>query len=194
MGTDDIKMTRMAPVVAISSSKKRIAIADWNEIKVWSIIPDAFFKKEYGSRLPDPGDNNKMLKGCLKPWKSEQADTSGSDESYTTRCGHGCYHVYVRVQRTKTGPQRNDKRIVALEPIELPNRGVVYSMEFAEDDTLWAWTDKGLVKWHWGGGRDGKRQVMILPKAEHDKMRKSVTCFIEQSQCHSTLEASGAVD
>ncbi|KAF2426284.1 hypothetical protein EJ08DRAFT_377351 [Tothia fuscella] len=140
IGIENPKVTQLSPPLAFSPKKSRIAIADWDQIRVWSIYPDAFFKKGRGSRIPRPRDRTANLKGCFKPLKSEEADTT-DDKAYTARCGHGYYHSYVCIKPDKYVQNQRDRRIVALEPVELPRRGVVYSMGFDGENSLWAWTD-----------------------------------------------------
>jgi hypothetical protein len=150
LGTELPSTSPLGNIVSISRKKNRIAIADWDVVKIWSINPAAFCDKKVGSRTAKGDDRHKShLKFPFKPLKSEEAE--GKDDlAYTTRSGHGYHHSYVRMGE--------ERRIVALHPVELPPLGVVYTMEFMNEDTLWAWTDRGLVKWYWGIGRNGLRE------------------------------------
>jgi hypothetical protein len=157
MGTDLPSSSPLKRIVAISKCKKRIAIADWDAVKLYSIEPDAFFTKETGS-LP-LGNSSTGVANCYKPFKSEEPAVD--DEAYTIRTAHGYYHSYLRIKG-------HQKRLVALEPTELPSRGVVYSMEFHGDSELWAFTDSGFVKWYWGAGRSAMREQRNLVPVHPD--------------------------
>jgi hypothetical protein len=154
LGTDCPSTSPLGSIVAISRKKNRIAIADWDVVKIWSINTAAFCDKKVGSRNAKGIDCDKRhLRFPFKPLRSEEAE--GTDDlAYTTRCGHGYHHSYVRMGE--------ERRIVALHPVELPRLGVVYSMEFMNEDMLWAWTDRGLVSWYWGSGREALREERDL--------------------------------
>lgn len=158
IGTEIRSTSPLGSVSAVSSKNTRVAIADWDCVRIWSVQPSAFLHKNVGSR-PAQQDADKRAKGCFKPLKVEEADGL-SDMAYTSRCGHGYYHSYIKVKGKK------ERRIVALQPTELPRQGVVYSMQFMSDDRLWAWTDRGLVSWNWGPGRSGERSEDMLPMVE----------------------------
>jgi hypothetical protein len=154
LGTEHPSTSPLGSIVAISMKKNRIAIADWDSVKIWSLNPAAFCDKNVGSRAARSDDDDKRhLKFPFRPLRSEEAEGS-DDPAYTTRSGHGYYHSYVRMGK--------ERRIAALLPVELPRLGVVYSMEFMNEDTLWAWTDHGLVKWYWGVGREALREEREL--------------------------------
>ena len=151
IGTDSPSTSPLKRIIAISKCKRRIAIADWDVVKLYSIEPDAFFHKTKGSL--SPGTSSTVATNWYKAFKSEEP--APDDEAYTIRTAHGYYHSYLRIKG-------HQKRLVALEPTELPNRGVVYSMEFQSDSELWAFTDSGLVKWYWGAGRTATRMGRFL--------------------------------
>lgn len=157
LGTDSPSTSPLKRIVAVSKCKKRIAIADWDVVKIYAIDPDAFFIKEKGSL--SPGTSSTGLANCYKAFKSEEP--IADDEAYTIRTAHGYYHSYLRIKG-------HQKRLVALEPTELPRRGVVYSMEFQGDSELWASTDSGLVKWYWGVGRTATRERRLLSPVHPD--------------------------
>jgi hypothetical protein len=163
LGTEKPSTSPLGRIAAISQKKNRIAIADWDVVRIWSINTAAFCDKKVGSRPRKDGDCDKTthLKFPFKPMKSEEAENT-DDLAYTVRCGHGYYHSYVRIGK--------NKRIVALHPVELPNCGVVYSMEFMNESSLWAWTDRGLVKWYWGESREALREERVLRMMDHQGM------------------------
>jgi hypothetical protein len=155
LGTEFPSTSPLGSIVAISRKKNRIAIADWDVVKIWSINSAAFCDKKVGSRIAEGSDGDKRhLRFPFKPLKSEEAEDTDDDLAYTTRCGHGYHHSYVRMGK--------ERRIVALHPVELPRLGVVYSMEFMNEHSLWAWTDRGLVSWYWGRGRRALREEKDL--------------------------------
>ena len=51
------------------------------------------------------------------------------------------------------------KRQGRLRPIMLPRQGVVHTMKWTDDNTLYALTDRGLVRWYIGPGASGKRDI-----------------------------------
>lgn len=157
MGTDSPSTSPLKRIVAVSKCKRRIAIADWNVVKIFAIEPDAFFNKEKGS-LPS-GTSSTGVANCYRAFKSEEPAVG--DEGYVTRTAHGYHHSYLRIKG-------HQKRLVALEPTELPSRGVVYSMEFQSDSEMWALTDSGLVKWFWGVGRTSMRERRLLSPVHPD--------------------------
>ncbi|KAF2144929.1 uncharacterized protein K452DRAFT_132538 [Aplosporella prunicola CBS 121167] len=79
-----------------------------------------------------------------------------------------------------TNNQRNTNNddssnsIVCLEPVELPRQGVVFSLSFGGEDNsgisatassenvLWAWTDRGAVRWSFRPGCRGERDTEKL--------------------------------
>jgi hypothetical protein len=54
------------------------------------------------------------------------------------------------------------RECVDLQPVELPSAGVVYGLEFRDEDELWGWTEEGLVRWDFGVMARGERGVSIL--------------------------------
>lgn len=155
LGTDSSSTSPLKQIIAMSKCKRRIAIADWDIVKIYAIEPDVFFLREEGSLEPGTCSSGK-----IKSYKSCSAEEPATDdEAYTIRTAHGYYHSYLRLKG-------HQKRLVALEPTELPRQGVVYSMEFQGDNELWALTDHGLVKWYWGFGRTANRERRILRPVE----------------------------
>lgn len=154
IGLDSPSTSPLKRIVAVSKCKRRIAVADWTVVRLYAIEPDAFFYKARGSLKP--GTSSTCVANSYKAFKAEEP--ANDDEAYTTRTAHGYYHSYLRIQG-------HNKRLVALEPTELPSRGVVYSMEFQGDSELWALTDTGLVKWYWGEGRTANRERRFLGPA-----------------------------
>lgn len=149
-GLDSPSTSPLKRIVVVSKCKRRIAIADWDVVRLYSIDPDAFFYKEKGSLRP--GTSSTCVANSYKAFKAEEP--ADDDEAYTSRTAHGYYHSYLRIQGSR-------KRLVALDPTQLPSRGVVYSMEFQGDSELWAFTDAGLVKWYWGEGRTANKETRL---------------------------------
>jgi hypothetical protein len=52
--------------------------------------------------------------------------------------------------------------MVELQPAHLPEVGVVFDLAFREEDELWAWTEKGLVRWRFGVWSNRRRDITIL--------------------------------
>lgn len=155
MGLERTLPSPLGRIFAISHKKTRIAIANWDIVKIWSIHPTAFLDKKVGCLVPEDGLDN--IPKFWKPLKSEEA--SGPDDTaYTARCGHGYYRSYVQIKAKK------QRRIVAIEPVELPKMGVVYKLDLVDENRLLAWTDRGIVSWYWGAGRNGERIEQVLHK------------------------------
>jgi hypothetical protein len=143
-------------VIAHTPNFKRLAIATWDRVQLFSIDHEAFLDSRKGSlsaESVDPASYTQHKKHKFRNFKSEE--WVKDDHAYTLRTGQGYYGSYIRLPDGKT-------RIVALQPIELPRMGVVYRMKFTQDDMLWAWSDRGLVKWYWGPGRRGRRETVEL--------------------------------
>ncbi|QDS75415.1 hypothetical protein FKW77_003247 [Venturia effusa] len=155
IGLDSPSTSPLKRIVALSKCNRRIAVADWNVVKLYSLEPNAFFDRTSGSLTP--GTTSRCIANTYKAFKAEEA--ADDDEAYTIRTAHGYYHSFLRIQG-------HQKRLVALEPTHLPSRGVVYELEFQGDSELWAITDIGLVKWYWGEGRTGNRETRVLRPAQ----------------------------
>ncbi|KAE9987569.1 hypothetical protein EG328_002210 [Venturia inaequalis] len=156
-GLDSPSTSPLKRIVVVSKCKRRIAIADWDIVRLYAIEPDAFFYKEKGSLAP--GTSSTCVANSYKAFRAEEP--VHDDEAYTTRTAHGYYHSYLRIKGHR-------KRLVGLDPVQLPRQGVVYTMEFQGDSELWAFTDKGLVKWYWGEGRTANRETRVLGPAVLD--------------------------
>jgi hypothetical protein len=61
------------------------------------------------------------------------------DHAYVESCGHVFY-----------ANEPVEEEMVVLLPLRLPERGVVFDLQFIGEDELWAWTDEGLVRWYFG--------------------------------------------
>jgi hypothetical protein len=150
----------MKRVIALSPDKEWIAIADWDGVKLWGIHTQAFLKQEEGSlpREPEPVSNGTVLPTYAgKQNKALQREFHAlDDKAYTTNCAQGYFHDHIRIKGTA------GQRIVGIRPIELPSRGVVYSLAFAKRNILWAWTERGLVKWAWNKKRGGVREEIAF--------------------------------
>lgn len=77
--------------------------------------------------------------------------TVPGDHAYVEGCGWRYY---------QSG--RREIEMVVLEPVELPECGVVFKLEFRREDELWAWTERGLVRWRFGVWAEGRREVVVL--------------------------------
>ncbi|KAF1986998.1 hypothetical protein K402DRAFT_60908 [Aulographum hederae CBS 113979] len=134
-------------VYAVSPDSTRVVVAAWDEIYLWPIEPDAFLRKECGT-----GPNSKTrVANALKRKRTEDPvpkKVEDPDNEYLKDCGRPYYR--------DLDPETN---LPAIEPIRLPNEPgwVVYKMQFYTDNTLWAFTSAGLVKWHWGPGAAASR-------------------------------------
>jgi hypothetical protein len=73
------------------------------------------------------------------------------DYAYLEGCGYQYYQSNALEQE-----------MVDLQPIELPEVGVVFELAFRKEDELWAWTDRGLVKWKFGAWASGYRDASTL--------------------------------
>lgn len=140
--------------IAVSPDGNWIAMSGWNRVKIWGISSDAFLSAKYGSLDAQLG----------KTWLTKQNKALNhefsiiDDKAYTTNCGQGYFHDHIRIKGA------DKKRIVGIRPIELPSRGVVFSMAWAKKNILWAWTDQGLVKWAWNKKRTGLREEAPLDR------------------------------
>ncbi|TLD37382.1 F-box domain cyclin-like protein [Venturia nashicola] len=163
IGLDSPSTSPLKRIVVVSKCKRRIAIADWDIVRLYAIEPDAFLDKKKGSLIS--GTSSTCVANSYKAFKAEES--APADEAYTSRAAHGYYHSYLRIQGHR-------KRLVGLDPVQLPSRGVVYTMEFQGDSELWAFTDKGLVKWYWGEGRSANRETRVLGPADLNHLDMSV--------------------
>jgi len=84
--------------------------------------------------------------------RSADPDTDPDDHAYTTKCGHYFYRRFDN--------ENND--LVAIEPVELAETGVVHSLVFDSEESLWSLTDLGLIHWDFGKGRDGRRDSVPM--------------------------------
>ena len=164
LGSDYTLASPMGRIIALSPDKEWVAIAHWDSIKLWGIHTPAFFSPTVGSLLPNALQPSPLYGGSgLFTWREKQNRARKQelsvpdDKAYTTNCAQGYFHDHIRVK----GEEK--QRIVGIRPIELPRRGVVFSMAFSKHNTLWAWTDAGLVKWAWGSKRSGVRGCVPLP-------------------------------
>lgn len=161
LGSDQTTTLPMGRIIALSPDREWIAIANWDSVKLWGIHTEAFFSPETGS-LPAAALDPPPAGTQAESWVSKQNKglrhefNVVDDKAYTTNCAQGYFHDHIRVK----GNER--KRIVGIQPIELPSRGVVFSMAFAKKNILWAWTDQGLVKWAWNSKRGGVREEIPL--------------------------------
>ena len=164
LGSDYKVQSPMGRIIALSSNKEWIAIAHWDRVLLWGIHTKAFFFPSKGS-LPE-GGHFTLQDGWIvtdkwtdKQNKARRQEWAASDDkAYSTNCAQGYFHDHIRIK----GDENERQRIVGIRPIELPSRGVVFSMAFAKHNCLWAWTDRGLVKWAWNRKRKGVREDVPL--------------------------------
>ena len=135
-------------VIAISSSHKRVAIATWDRVQLFSIEPNAFLDAEKGSLRLGRRRTKKIKRQSFQFVNLTCEFSDEDDHTYSINCAQGYYHQYTHFWH---------RRIVALLPITLPSNGVVHKLHFTDNKTLWGWTDRGLTRWYWGPGRKGKR-------------------------------------
>jgi hypothetical protein len=170
LGSDQGTSSPLSLMIAISPDRDWIAIAEWDKIKLWGLHTKAFLDPDYGS-LP-PASKVATSTG-ITTWKDKQNRalrrefSTIDDKAYTTNCGQGYFHDHIRIK----GETR--QHIVGIEPIELPSRGVVFSMAFAKRNILWAWTERGLVKWVWNRKRSGVREEVVLARVPDDLWGRS---------------------
>lgn len=117
--------------VAISPRSRRIALAAWRTLRIYSIEPLAFLNSSYAAQ-------DHFLK-------------YPSDYAYTEECG---YNYYKNNAIGTTG--------VVLEPVDIPSSGVIYGIQWRNEDELWAWTDEGVCKWNLGVWTNGRRGISEL--------------------------------
>jgi hypothetical protein len=86
----------------------------------------------------------------LRPRGSEY-DGFEDDYAYIEQCGWEHYDCNQILDG-----------MVVLQPVQLPEAGVVFGLEFRGENELWGWTEKGLVRWNFGAWADGKRDVSLL--------------------------------
>ncbi|KAF2803737.1 uncharacterized protein BDZ99DRAFT_526214 [Mytilinidion resinicola] len=89
-------------------------------------------------------------KAFLDPGTLPEGPIPG-DYAYLEGCGYRYY---------QSNPL--DQEMVELHPVELPEAGVVFELAFRDEDELWAWTDRGLVKWKFGPRACGGRNTAML--------------------------------
>ncbi|OJD39963.1 f-box domain cyclin-like protein [Diplodia corticola] len=108
---------------------------------------------------------------------TSSADTSASNFSnddgldldewpWVDRCGWDYYSCYPRRElgglkafSDKGQNLPEECQVVSLQPVELPSQGVVLALAFNGEDNLWAWTDRGPLRWNFGGDCDSKRET-----------------------------------
>jgi hypothetical protein len=73
------------------------------------------------------------------------------DYAYIEGCGWQYY-----------SSNRFEKECVVLEPVKLESKGVVFGLEWRNEDELWGWTDGGVVRWRMGVGAKGRKGEGML--------------------------------
>jgi len=138
-------------VVATSQLGTRIAIAAWDDVFLYAIEPYAFLDSNKGSGARTKKGLKGSLDDLIKSGRIRLKRPGEEDHAYMRKCGQPYYQEVDGC----TG-------LPVIKPTKLPSAGVVYAMEFVGEHHLWAWTDKGLVKWYWGPGRQGAREEYAL--------------------------------
>lgn len=167
----------LGQVLAILPQGNRIAIASWDRVQVWTFEPDAFYMQVENhigfekACLKTSGikrlDRFVERFGATKILSSGTSDTDTPDldeVDWLRNCGfdfYGCYRP-KRIPIWEHGPDhefygKTHQKIVRLKPVGLPRCGVVHSLKFLNDETLWGWTDHGPVCWHLGDDMSGRR-------------------------------------
>jgi hypothetical protein len=130
--------------IAVSPGANRIAIAHWKTVKVWALDPDVLLN-------PIPFD---LIHGQEGLVPGDYLHSEGRGWEYYA-CGE------------------YEEGLVVLEPVELPMCGVVYDLEFTDEDELWGHCDGELVRWSFGARARAKTVVKDLETetemGEHDE-------------------------
>ncbi|KAL1389656.1 hypothetical protein HDK64DRAFT_96201 [Phyllosticta capitalensis] len=177
----------LGQVLAILPQGNRIAIASWDRVQVWTFEPDAFYmqvenhigfekaclKTSGIKRLDRMVERFGATKTLIDEGFADASDLPGNPDTDTPEldevdwlrnCGfdfYGCYRP-KRIPIWEHGPDhefygKTHQKIVRLKPVGLPRCGVVHSLKFLNDETLWGWTDHGPVCWHLGDDMSGRR-------------------------------------
>lgn len=126
--------------IAISPRKLRIALAAWRTVRIYSIDPLAFLspKYSYGSA-------------------ETHSRYNAHDFAFVERCGWSYYSNAVR-----------ENGCVVLEPVDLPSTGVIYAMDWTDENELWALTNEGICKWDIGVHAKGQKSNSELTPDDSD--------------------------
>jgi len=148
MDVDVEPLVSAGNVVAVSSSRRRIAVATWRRVQIFSIEAEAFLEASVGSLKMKKGKTKRIKRTSAQYANLSCEFSDDGDHTYSRNCGQGFYHEYT---------QLFGRQIVAIHGVQVRQSGVVHKLHFVDDETLWGWTDVGLAKWYWGQGRSGKR-------------------------------------
>lgn len=125
-------------------------------------------------------DSTDSIDSTVSTEPSNSPDTSGpsdDDDSLSSssvgdpnvgnwlcRCGWDYYSCGGRKQLTDDEHNMFAPfdEIVKIQPVSLPRCGIVHSLKFAEEDVLWAWTDRGPVCWRLGQDVSGRRRTKFM--------------------------------
>jgi hypothetical protein len=173
MGVDLDTLVTHGNVMAVSPSRRRVAVATWDRIQLFAIEPEAFLDARKGSLSLERRRAKKIKRQSFQFVNLSCEFSDEEDHTYSTNCGQGYYHQYTRFWH---------RRIVALAPSSLPANGVIHKLHFIDDETLWGWTDQGLSRWYWGPGRLGRRvEKELFPGTTAFGARS--TCVISPFHC-----------
>lgn len=175
------KNSTLGFILAVSPSKQRIAVATWKRVQIWTFNANAFFERQKHTS----GSSSAM--GGSTVFNSTTDSTDNPDPSnlnihqdeldewtWPDRCGWDYYSCFPRRDIRSAPEPRSSSRdsswvdlsiqIVSLQPIELPSGGVIFALAFAGEDKLWAWTDRGPVRWRFHANCEARREEWPLMK------------------------------
>jgi hypothetical protein len=120
--------------VAVSPRSRRIALAAWRTLRVYSIEPKVFLLPDRSSY--NSNDGNAYTYCDPKPiaaWRS------------------GYYNNWT-----------HEEEQVVLEPLELSSTGVIHVLHWTSEYELWALTDEGVCRWNVGVWANAQKTVSEL--------------------------------
>ncbi|CAI6340492.1 unnamed protein product [Periconia digitata] len=130
---DLCNLSTLGLIVAVSPGAHRIAVSSWRTLVVYSLDPQAFLDPDYSlSRAMIPAPDLYMLPSY--------------PENQKERCGWEYYSNANIIESC-----------VELEPVRLECKGVVYGLEWRDENELWGWAENGLVRWTMGSMMKGAR-------------------------------------
>ncbi|KAF2790655.1 hypothetical protein K505DRAFT_364546 [Melanomma pulvis-pyrius CBS 109.77] len=64
------------------------------------------------------------------------------------------------------------RECVVLEPVELPGSGVVFDLEFRNEDELWGWTSTGMCRWDFSVDACAKFDILYMEGVREEEGHK----------------------